>query len=112
MSEAKPKEIEEYLLPSGQSPFGNWLRSLRDGKTRARLRVKLDRLKIGNLGDSKSVDEGVRELRLDFGPGYRIYFGQNGESLVLLLCGGTKRTQRSDIALAHEYWRDYKRRSS
>ncbi len=111
-SEAKPKELKEYLLPNGQSPFGNWLISLKDAKTRARIRVRLDRLKAGNLGDSKSVDGGVQELRMDFGPGYRVYFGQDGDSLVLLLCGGTKRTQRSNIELAHEYWRDYKRRSA
>ena len=79
MSEARPKELREYLLPDGQSPFGNWLLSLKDGKTRARIRVRLDRLKAGNLGDSKSVDEGVQELRIDFGPGYRVYFGQDGD---------------------------------
>ena len=112
MRETKPKELREYLLPNGRSPFGDWLLSLKDGKTRARIRVRLDRLKLGNPGDCKSVNEGVQELRLDFGPGYRVYFGQDGESLILLLCGGTKRTQRSDITLAHEHWRDYKRRTS
>jgi len=78
----------------------------------ARIRVRLNRVRLGNLGDCKAVGEGVMEFRLDFGPGYRVYFGQAGDILVILLCGGDKRTQSRDIATAKQYWQSYKRRTS
>jgi putative addiction module killer protein len=74
------------------------------------VRVRLDRLRLGNMGDCKPVGSGVQELRIDFGPGYRVYLGQDGKNLILLLCGGDKSTQAKDIQAAHEYWTDYKRR--
>lgn len=110
MSNVSPKEIREYLTALGRSPFGEWLSLLKDVRGRAKVRIRLDRLSLGNLGDYKPVGEGVQELRIDFGPGYRVYIGQDGKSLILLLCGGDKSTQAQDIQAAQEYWADYKRR--
>ena len=107
MLEASQKEIREYLTAEGRSPFANWLNVLRDTKARAKIRVRLDRLRLGNMGDCKSVGGGVHELRIDFGPGYRVYFGQDGNVVILLLCGGTKSTQSRDILTAGDYWQDY-----
>ncbi len=80
--------------------FSLWLQSLRDSQTRARIAVRVRRLAFGNYGDVKPVGEGVSELRLDFGPGYRVYFIQRGQVLIVLLCGGDKSTQDRDIASA------------
>jgi putative addiction module killer protein len=87
------------------------LDSLRDGSTRSVIVARLDRLAGGLRGDWKSAGGGVYELRIDHGPGYRVYYGQDGNALILLLCGGTKRTQAKDIERAHAYWKDYKARS-
>lgn len=106
----KEMELREYLTEAGRNPFREWLHSLRDIPARARIRVRLNRVRLGNFGDCKPVGEGVNELRMDVGPGYRVYFGQEGGCLVILLCGGDKRTQTRDIATAKEYWRLYKRR--
>jgi len=100
-------EIREYLTEDGQNPFRKWLDGLRDRQARARIRMRLNRISLGNFGDSKSVGNGVNELRLPYGPGYRIYFGQSGNTIVILLYGGSKKTQSKDIALAKEYWYDY-----
>ena len=108
----KERELREYLTETGHNPFREWLRSLRHPQARARIRVRLNRVRLGNLGDCRPVGEGVMELRLDFGPGYRVYFGQDGGVLVILLCGGDKRTQARDIATAKQYWQSYKRRTS
>ena len=107
----KERELREYLTETGRNPFREWLHSLRDQQARARIRVRLNRVRLGNLGDCKPVGEAVMELRMDFGPGYRVYFGQDGEVLVILLCGGDKRTQARDIATAQQYWRSYRRRT-
>jgi putative addiction module killer protein len=88
-----------------------WLDSLRDIQGRVRIRARLDRVQLGNFGDHASVGEGVEELRVDVGPGYRVYFGQAGVKLVLLLCGGDKSTQNKDILQSKIYWKDYKKRS-
>ena len=108
----KERELREYLTETGRNPFREWLHSLRDIEARARIRVRLNRVRLGNLGDCKPVGEGVMEFRLAFGPGYRIYFAQAGNVLVILLCGGNKRTQTRDIAAAKQYWQSYKRRTS
>ena len=103
-------DIREYLAPDGKCPFRNWLRSLKDVKARAIIRARINRIRLGNFGDCKSVGSGVSEFRIDYGPGYRVYFGRVGEKIVLLLCGGTKRNQEKDINLAKEYWYDYNKR--
>ena len=104
-------DIEEYIAPDGSTPFSGWLKRLRDARARARILVRLGRVKMGNLGDNKTVGEGVTELRIPYGPGYRVYFGQDGEQLVLLLCGGDKSSQSKDIAKAKKYWADYRSRN-
>ncbi len=109
--EATPKEIRIYVAEDGRVPFSEWLASLRDLKARAKVRVRLDRVSLGNLGDCHSVGEGVQELRIDYGPGYRVYFGQVGSTIVLLLCAGDKSTQANDIEQAKHYWNEYRRRS-
>jgi putative addiction module killer protein len=85
---------------------------LRDVQGRARIRVRLDRVRLGNLGDHRSVGAGVQELRIDYGPGYRVYFGTEGQRVVLLLLGGDKSSQPRDIARAREFWQDHQRRSA
>jgi putative addiction module killer protein len=104
--EVRPREIENYLTEDGKEPFDNWLNELRDVKGRAVIRVRLARVETGNFGDCAPVGDGVLELRIAFGPGYRIYFGEDGDKVVLL-CGGDKSTQTADIATAKERWSDY-----
>jgi putative addiction module killer protein len=101
--------ILEYLDATGASPFGDWFGSL-DGLAAAKVTVALARIEQGNLSRVKGVGAGVLEYRIDFGPGYRLYFGRDGESLVILLAGGTKRRQGHDIAAAQVRWADYKKR--
>ncbi|NJO12782.1 MAG: type II toxin-antitoxin system RelE/ParE family toxin [Gammaproteobacteria bacterium] len=82
-----------------------------DVRTCARIAARLERLTDGHFGDWKSIGGGVYELRVDAGPGYRVYYGRDGAAIILLLCGGDKSTQRRDIERAHAYWKDYKARS-
>ena len=103
-------EVREYQTAEGKIPVAAWLEGLRDGATRARIVARLDRLKAGLLGDWKSAGSGIFELRIYHGPGYRVYYGQQGKALILLLCGGDKSTQAKDIDTAHAYWKDYKAR--
>lgn len=110
--EAQPREIQNYLTAEGRSPYEEWLDSLRDTRARHKIDNGLRRIQLGNLGDYRSVGEGVFELRIDYGSGYRVYFGQVGTTIVLLLCGGDKSTQAQDIRKAQEYWRDYERREN
>lgn len=105
---AQRREIQIYRASNGREPFTKWLESIRDLKTQTRIQARLDRLEIGNLGDCRSVGEGVFELRLQFGPGYRIYFGEVDQTIVLLLCGGDKSSQARDIEQAKVHWREYK----
>jgi putative addiction module killer protein len=104
-------ELREYLDSLGRSPFSRWFNKL-DSFAAARVAIALERMQEGNLSNAKSVGEGVSEYRIDFGPGYRVYFGRDGIALIILLSGGTKKRQQSDIAAAKEYWDDYKRRKS
>ena len=78
----------------------NWIRSLRDQKALARIQIRIDRLVLGNPGDVKAVGDGISEMRIDYGPGYRVYFSHRGSDIVILLCGGNKKTQAADIAQA------------
>ena len=102
-------ELLDYLDSSGQRPIRLWLDGL-DPVTRARVTRALVQLSLGNLSDVKGVGGGVLERRLDFGPGYRLYFGREGETLIILLAGGTKSRQQRDIKTAQRHWEDYKRR--
>jgi len=86
------------------------MHTLKDVEAQGRILARLERVRLGLLGDSKSVGEGVSELRVDSGPGYRVYFGQDGRSTVVLLCGGSKAGQQKDIANAKAFWKDYRSR--
>ncbi len=108
--DATPKELRIFRTVDGRLPFEQWLVSLNDERARARILVRLDRVSLGNLGNCRNVGGGVQELRIDYGPGYRVYFGQLGSTIVLLLCGGDKNTQAVDIRLAQNYWGEYRRR--
>jgi putative addiction module killer protein len=102
-------EVTQYVREDGECPFAEWFDSL-DPRAAAKVRVAVIRMEQGNLGDSKSVGEGVWERRLHFDAGYRLYYGRDGAELVVLLVGGTKRRQQSDIAFAKELWAEYRRR--
>jgi putative addiction module killer protein len=104
-------EIRHYVSRSGKDVFDQWLTRLADTRTQAKIAVRINRLAAGNFGDCKSLRQGLFELRIDWGPGYRIYYAMLGTSCVLLLCGGDKRKQSSDIDRALEYLKDYKDRS-
>jgi putative addiction module killer protein len=103
-----PKEVVAFRARDGHVPFEDWLDDLKDKRAVARVLARLARVRLGNLGDCKPVGEGVSELRVDYGPGYRVYFGQKGRMLVVLLCGGDKRTQDRDIRLARQFWQEFK----
>ncbi|HXR05882.1 MAG TPA: type II toxin-antitoxin system RelE/ParE family toxin [Candidatus Acidoferrum sp.] len=105
-----PKDVLAYQAREGRIPFNEWLDDVGDQKAVARILARLARVRQGNLGDCKGVGEGVAELRVDYGPGYRVYFGQKGQTLVILLCGGDKRTQERDIQRAKQFWQDYNER--
>lgn len=109
--EAFERELEVYVTEAGKAPFAEWLDSLRDIRGRVKIRTRLNRIRLGNFGDGTSVGEGVEEIRINFGPGYRVYYGQAGLKVVLLLCGGDKGTQTEDILQAKRYWKDFKKRS-
>ena len=110
--ETQEKTILTYVKADGSAPFNDWLEALRDRKARAIIRTRINRVRLGNLGDCKSVGEGVSELRIKFGAGYRVYFGQEGDTLIILLSGGAKSSQNKDIKLAKKYWQDYQRRGN
>lgn len=105
-----PVEVTEYQDRDGRRPFAEWMDGLRDSTARQRIVGRIVRMQAGNRGDWRSVGAGLFELRVDYGPGYRVYCGQDGPALVLLLCGGDKSTQSQDIGRAHDYWNDYQAR--
>jgi putative addiction module killer protein len=100
-------EIRYYVAGDGQEPFADWFADL-EPVARAKVARAVARMEQGNLSNAKSVGEGVFEYKIDFGPGYRVYFGRDGQTLVILLTGGTKKRQQRDIDAAHAYWQDYK----
>lgn len=103
-------EVRNYETAAGVQPVAAWLDDLRDSMARLRIAARIDRLGNGLPGDWKSVGGGVFEMRIAIGPGYRVYYAQQGNVLILLLCGGDKRTQTKDIERAHDYWKDYQAR--
>jgi putative addiction module killer protein len=109
-------EVHEYHIiiyedASSREPFIEWLTGL-DRSIRARILTRLDRVEQGNFGDHKQISEGLYELRLHFGAGYRVYFGIDEVSIILLFSGGSKASQRKDIKRAQQFWSEYKRRKS
>lgn len=110
--EVQPREIQTYETLEGRIPFEEWLDSLRDREGKAKIKARLQRVALGNLGDCKSVGESVLELRIDYGPGYRVYWGEIGLTIILLLCGGDKSTQDRDIRKAKEYWIEFRSRNN
>ena len=105
-------DIQSYQSPDGSEPYADWLARLVDRQARARVLVRVHRMAAGNFGDCKPLDGGVWELRIDWGPGYRVYYALSGRRVVLLLAGGDKRRQRADIAAALKYWPDWQRRNA
>ena len=101
--------LQEYIDENGRSPFSRWFNRL-NVVVAAKVTVYLARIETGNWSQAKSIGEGVHECRIDYGPGYRIYFGKDGERLVILLGGGTKKRQSQDIKTAKQLWQEYKRR--
>ena len=102
-------ELREYIDAKGRSPYARWFNRL-NSQAAAKVAITLVRLEQGNLSNAKGVGGGVLECRIDFGPGYRIYFGKEGDTLIVLLGGGAKKSQQQDIETARELWREYKRR--
>ena len=102
----RPREIIAFVSSNGHIPFRSWLWGLAEDAKRIILK-RLDRVALGNFGDSKFLGEGVYEMRIDFGPGYRVYYALDGKTIVLLLSGGDKSTQVKDIKQAKEYWNEY-----
>ncbi|MDO8518985.1 MAG: type II toxin-antitoxin system RelE/ParE family toxin [Deltaproteobacteria bacterium] len=105
--EIGPKTLDSYVDGRGKKPFWEWLDYLKDLRGRFQIKARLDRLEAGNLGDYRPVGNKVFELKIDFGPGYRVYFSFVGDQILLLLCGGGKDSQDRDIEKAKEYLADY-----
>lgn len=101
-------DIREYHDASGRSPFRRWFSNL-NAEAAQKVTTALYRLSLGNYSSVKSLGSGAYEFRINFGPGYRVYFGKDGERIIVLLGGGTKRRQQNDIRLALDYWEDHKR---
>ena len=99
-------ERRRYKLADQSTPVTDWLHNLRDKRTRALIEVRLRRVSAGNFGDCKTAGEDVSELRVDIGPGYRLYHAKHGQALVILLCGGGKASQQNNIIRAKDYWAD------
>lgn len=102
--------LKIYETTSRSEPFTEWINGLKDQKARIAIRVRLGRMQLGNFGHCEAVGEGVSEMKIDLGPGYRVYFGMMGRTIVLLLCGGDKKTQNKDIRRALEFFKDHKLR--
>lgn len=106
-----PKQVIFYADENGNEPFQAWINSLRDKQGRRRIIRRLFRVQQGNYGDVKPIGEGLSELRLFFGPGYRVYFGEDAGNIIVILCGGDKDSQGRDIENAKAYWKEYKSRA-
>ena len=110
MKKITPRILRNYETPSGKTPFLDWLASISDLRTRMRIRRRLDRVQLGNLGDYKSLGDEIYELKLAFGPGYRIYYSEHEGVIIILLCGGDKSSQTKDIETAKSYLKELKGR--
>jgi putative addiction module killer protein len=104
-------EVRHYLTQGGRDPFQDWFEQLRDTKAKIQILRRINRLELGNLGDHKFCRNGVWELRINHGPGYRVYYAQSGETVILLLCAGDKSSQSRDIEHAVANWQDWQRRT-
>ena len=104
-------QLFHYLTQEGRNPYKDWLDRLRDVRASVAVLRRVERLKSGNFGDCSFCREGVWELRADIGAGYRVYYARSGKDVILLLCGGIKKTQDTDIGRAVSYWQDYQRRT-
>lgn len=102
------KELRTYRTKQGKEPFIDWLNSLKDRVGRANIYNRLNRVALGNYGDCEPVGQGVYELRIHYGPGYRVYFSEQRETIILLLLGGSKRTQAKDIKKAQQFWTHFR----
>jgi putative addiction module killer protein len=98
-----------YKTAAGIEPYSEYLNALRDRRAAVKIKVRVTRAEMGNLGVHRTVGQGVIELKIDFGPGYRVYAALQGDEVIVLLCAGDKNTQDRDIAKAHDYWEDYRR---
>jgi putative addiction module killer protein len=108
--ESIPQTVEIYETEAGKVPYSEWLLDLKDKQAFARILLRIDRARLGNLGDYKLIDDGLFELRVDTGAGYRVYFGRINPETIVLLWGGDKSTQQRDIEKAAQYWIDYRSR--
>ena len=108
--ESRPREIIYYEDISGEMPAYEWLEKLKDKTTRVIIKGRIRRLEVGNFGHTRSIGEGLIELKIDYGPGYRVYLGFDGDTIVVILAAGDKSNQPKDIANAKVRWRDYKER--
>ena len=106
--DAIERQVRVYCTPDRREPFSVWLDRLRDARAGQKIQARIGRLRLGNLGDARRVGDGVCELRIDYGPGYRVYFGQDGPVVIILLSGGDKTTQSADIRVAKRYWDAYR----
>jgi putative addiction module killer protein len=104
-----PYRLEYYIEDNGRAPLTEWLSNLRDRDAHARISARLNRVKLGNFGMIKALGDGVIELKIAYGPGYRVYSAMNGKTVVLLLIGGDKTTQTKDIKVAKAYWKRQQR---
>ena len=102
-------EIKHYITDDGRDVYSGWRDKVKDSLAKIAIDRRIYRAELGNFGDHKACREGVWELRIDVGPGYRVYYAKSGQALVLLLCGGIKRSQDTDISKACEYWSDWQR---
>jgi len=105
-------EVTNYLTSKGHDPYAEWFNTVADRQAKTRILTRIARMTVGNFGDHKPLSDGVWELRINYGPGYRVYYAQAGKQLILLLMGGDKRKQQADIQSAIEHWKDWQQRES
>jgi len=108
LMETTERIIQEFITGDDTNPFREWLDSIKDMRTQIKIDLRLARVRLGNFGDTKSVGKGVYELKIQFGPGYRIYYGLEGNKIVILLCAGDKSSQKKDIKKAIMFWKEYR----